>query len=207
MNLAARIISIVFHPLLMVTYLFLIFVLYFPVALDPLREETHWNFLFLIFGVTFLLPALNIGLFKAFGSIRSFAMTERKERILPFFFITLFYVVVTYLLYSKARMNLHDGLLKFMIVADVLILVATLATLFYKVSIHSLAAWGMIGILVPMNKLVEDGSLFTPTIITLVAAGLIMSARLQLNAHTSREVFVGAILGMAASFMMMSILF
>lgn len=199
--------SVIFHPLLMVTCLFSIFALWFPLGLDPLKEENHWGFIGLIFGITFVLPALNISMFKAFGMIQTLSMEERRERVLPFSFVTILYVVVTYLFFIKTRVSFHDNLLKFLLVADVLILLSTIVTLFYKVSIHSLAAWGMIGILLPLNKVSEDGALFYPTIGAILAAGIVMSSRLQLNAHTPREVLVGALIGFAASFMSMLILF
>lgn len=207
MNLGARIVSILFHPLLLATYLFALFSFALPAGLDPLKEDGHLNFVFLIFCVTFLLPALNIGIFKTFGSIKSLAMEERHERIIPFSFITILYGVVTYLFYSRTRVSLNDNLLKFLIIIDILVLVATLVTVFYKVSVHSMAIWGLIGILLPLNKVSEDGALFYPTILSIVVAGAVMTARLQLNAHTPREVMIGGVLGFATSFAAMIIMF
>ena len=79
-------------------------------------------------------------------------------------------------------------------------------TLFYKVSIHSAAIWGIVGILLPLNK-VADGLLLIPTVILIVAAGLVMSSRLMLNAHTPREVLVGSLLGFGVGFSGIAILF
>jgi len=206
-TLLARIISFVFHPLLLATYLFALLMYVFPVALDPLKEEGHSNFIFLIFCVTFLFPALNVGIFKAFGSIQTFAMRERHERIIPFSFITILYIVITYLFYSKTRIGLNDNLLKFLIIIDALVLVGTIVTYFYKVSMHSIGMCGLIGILLPLNKISEDGALFYPIIATIVLSGLVMSARLQLNAHTPREVMVGGVLGFTTGFVLMFFLF
>lgn len=207
MNLLARIISILFHPLLLATYMFALFSLVLPAGLDPLKDDGHWNFVFLIFCVTFLLPALNIGIFKTFGSIKSLAMEERQERIIPFSFITILYCVVTYLFYSRTRVSLDDNLLKFLLIVDVLVLIATIVTIFYKISVHSMAIWGLIGILLPLNKVSEDGALFLPTILSIIIAGVVMTSRLQLNAHTPREVMVGSMLGFGATFGSMVLLF
>lgn len=191
----------------MVTCLFCIFACWFPLGLDPINEKNHWGFIGLIFGITFVLPALNVSMFKAFGLIKSLSMEERRERVLPFSFVTILYVVVTYLFFIKTRVSLHDNLLKFLLVADALVLVSTVVTIFYRVSIHSIAVCGIIGILLPLNKISEDGGLFYPTIGAILAAGLVMSSRLQLNAHTPREVLVGALIGFSVSFMSMLILF
>ena len=207
MNLLARIISILFHPLLMATYLFLLLSIALPAALEPVQISSHRGFILLIFIVTFLLPALNIGIFKMFGSIKSITMVDRSERIIPFSFISILYGIVTYLFYSKFRVGLNDNVLKFLMIIDILVLMATLITIFYKISVHSLAIWGFLGVLFPLNKVSEDGSLFIPTIVLIVVAGFVMSSRLQLNAHTPREVLAGAMVGFATSFTGMIILF
>lgn len=207
MNFIAKVISFVFHPLLMVTYLFALFALYFPVGLDPLKMETQWTFVLIIFAFTFLLPALNIGLLKLLGTIRSITMQDRRERVLPFIFIAILYVLITYLFYARTGVSLNDNLFKFLVLGDALVVMAALATLFYKVSIHSLAAWGFIGIVVPLNTLSENGSLFYPSLAAIVITGFIMSSRLLLHVHTTREVMVGAVLGLVTSLIGMSVLF
>lgn len=207
MTLLARIVSVVFHPLLLATYLFGLLTLTLPTALDPLKEEGHLNFIFLIFCVTFLFPALNVGIFKTFGSIKTLAMKDRSERVIPFSFVTILYCVITYLFYSRTRIGLNDNLLKFLIIIDALVLVGTIATFFYKVSVHSIGICGIIGILLPLNKISEDGALFYPTIAAIVIAGLVMSSRLQLNAHTPREVMLGSVLGFSTSFLLMFFFF
>jgi membrane-associated phospholipid phosphatase len=203
----ARIVSWVFHPLLLATYLFGLFTLLLPAGMDPIKEEGQLKFVLLIFCVTFALPALNIFLFKAMNFISSVTLQNRNERIIPFSFVALLYVLVTWLLYSRTRISLHDNLLKFLVIIDILVVVATVITFFYKVSVHSMAAWAFIGILLPLNKVSEEGRLFVPTIIAILLAGVIMAARLQLNAHTPREVMVGAIAGLLLSVGSMLLLF
>lgn len=207
MKVAARIVSIVFHPLLLATYLFGLFAFLLPAGLSPVKEEGHLNFIILIFCITFLLPALNILIFKTLGSIQSIAMEDKRERIIPFSFITILYGAVTYLFYSRTSIDIHDNILKFMIIIDALVLLATVITVFYKISVHSIAIWGLIGILLPLNKISEDGSLFYPTLAAILIAGLVMTSRLQLNAHTPREVMIGAMVGLMTSFVSMLVLF
>ncbi len=68
-----------------------------------------------------------------------------------------------------------------MVIVASLVVFSAIVTFFYKISIHSLAACGMIGILLPMNKAIENNALLWPTAIAIVLAGLIMSARLYLQ--------------------------
>lgn len=191
----------------MATYLFSLLALALPSALSPLKPESHFLFIVLIFIVTFTLPVINMGIFKAFGTIRSFAMTERKERIIPFLFITLIYLLVTYLLYYKVRIAINDNFLKLMMVVDLLVIVSTVATFFFKVSVHSVGIWGLVGITLLLTKISEVNTLFYIVIGLIVIAGFIMSSRLQLGAHSSREVMWGGILGLATSIAGMLLLF
>jgi hypothetical protein len=206
-NAIARVISFVFHPLLMATYLFALMAWVFPSALAPINTEGHRTFILIIFLVTFLLPAFNIGLFKVMGTIQSLAMVERKERIIPFVFITAIYCIITYLFYSKTRMDLSDNFLRLMVVIDLLVLVATVCTLFFKISVHSIGIWGLIGMLVLLTKMTALNSLLYISLGLIVLAGIIMSARLQLGVHSSREVMWGSIVGLITSVTGMLFLF
>lgn len=134
-------------------------------------------------------------------------MPDRAQRVRPFFLIALIYGFVTYLFFIKSRISVDDNLFKLLIIIDVLVVVATLITLFYKVSIHTLGVTGILGILLPLNKVAENNALFIPTLVLIVIAGLVMSARLQLNSHTPREVLIGAVTGFAVGFFGMIILF
>ena len=74
-------------------------------------------------------------------------------------------------------------------------------------SVHSITIWGVIGILVPLNKITEVNSIFYPTVGVIIVAGLIMGARLKVGAHTPREVMLGAVLGLATGLTGMLLLF
>lgn len=92
------------------------------------------------------------------------------------------------------------NVLKLMMIITSMVIASAAVTLFYKVSIHSVAICGIIGILLPLNNASEQGMLLYPTVAAVVAAGVVMSSRLQLNAHVPREVLVGAVMGFAIGF-------
>lgn len=203
----ARVLSVIFHPLFIPTYFFLLLWWALPTSLEPIGPELQGKFLIFVFLVTCVLPLLNVSIFKTFGAIRSFAMHDRKERLLPFTFIAIIYIAVTYLFHVHARMNLNDNFLKFMVIIDMLVVVATIATFFFKVSVHSVTIWGLIGILVPLNKITEVNTVFYPTLGVIALAGFIMAARLESGAHDPREVMLGAVLGLVTGFTGMFLLF
>jgi membrane-associated phospholipid phosphatase len=110
-----------------------------------------------------------------------------------------------FLFYNK--LPLSENFNKLMVIVTALVVVSTLITFFYKISIHSVAVSGLIGIMLPLNKAIEYNVLLWPTAIVLVIAGLVMSARLYLNAHTFNEVLTGALTGFSIGFAGMLILF
>ncbi|MBX2962254.1 MAG: hypothetical protein KF687_07060 [Cyclobacteriaceae bacterium] len=206
MNTLSRIVSVIFHPLLMATYLFALLAVMSPAMLYPFVQSLN-AFLMLLFLMTFLLPGALIGMFRLVGMVENVAMEKRGERIKPFMLIGLLYVVFTYMLSTKFNISIGDTVFNFLLIIDVLVLFSFLITFFYKASIHSLGIWGVIGILLPLNKVIDNDIIFHATLIALVVAGIIMSARLHLNAHTPREVLVGSIAGFSIGFFGMLLLF
>ncbi|MFN7793760.1 MAG: hypothetical protein ACK5NM_14550, partial [Cyclobacteriaceae bacterium] len=98
MKQVAKFISVVFHPLLLTTYLVIILSYYFPSML-MIRKENRMVIVGLVFVFTFVLPAVNLVMLRAFGNIQSLTLQSRRERILPFVFISMFYVLFTFLFY------------------------------------------------------------------------------------------------------------
>jgi membrane-associated phospholipid phosphatase len=188
----------------MATYMVAIVGFYFPVMLS-ISPQNFRIILGIVFGFTFLLPVINIIMFRYFGTISSYTLHSRNERLVPFVAIAIIYVVMIFLFYNK--LPLSDSFNKLMTIATALVVFSALITFFYKASIHSLAACGLIGILLPMNKAIENNALLWPTALVIIIAGLIMSARLYLNAHTFNEVITGALAGFSIGFAGMLIMF
>ena len=195
MTRLAKVISVAFHPLLMTTYLFIVLAFFFPVIFQPIHP-TAW-FIFLIFLMTFLLPSLNFIFFRVTGTIKDLHLFNRNERIFPFAFVTILYCVVTFMFYWKFPV---PNVLKLMMIITAMVIASAIVTLFYKVSVHSVAICGIIGILLPLNNASEQGLLLYPTVASFAMAGVVMSSRLQLNAHVPREVLVGGLMGFGIGF-------
>jgi membrane-associated phospholipid phosphatase len=132
-------------------------------------------------------------------------MDTRRERIFPFIAISVIYVVTTFLFYY--RLPISSNFNSLILLISLLVVTGTVITFFYKVSIHSLAMWGCVGILVPLNKAMEQSYLLWPTAGIIVIAGLVMSARLYLDAHTPRQVMIGGLVGFGIGFFGMICLF
>ena len=132
---AAQIVTIVFHPLLLTTYLVLLLGRWMP-AMLLVRQEHLLTFVAFIFGITFVLPALNVLVFRQFGVISSWKMGTRQERMLPFIFNSIVYLLIAVLFIYKV--HLSTNFTKLMLIIAVLAVTGTVCTFFFKVSIHSL---------------------------------------------------------------------
>jgi len=201
-RIAAKIISFVFHPLLMATYLIIVLGKFFP-AMLMIGPDHIWLITLFVFGFTFVIPAVNLLLFRYLGSIPSLYFESRRERILPFIFISLLYSLIAFLFYYKLPFSANFN--KLMLIAAALVGVATIITFFYKVSVHSLAMGGFIGILFPLIRF--SPSLLLPTTFVFVITGVVISSRLMLNAHTPRETLVGCLAGVLTGYGGMLLLF
>jgi membrane-associated phospholipid phosphatase len=200
----ARFFSIVCHPLLLTTYLVLFLGHFFPPMLG-INPAVLYKFTLFIFVFTFAFPALNIVMMVRFsGTLSSLQMASRRERIVPFILISVIYVGITGLFFYKEILGMNFN--RLMAIVAALVLTATVLTFFLKVSVHSLAMGGFVGMLLPMNRILAD-ALILPTAIVIILTGVVMSSRLALNAHTLREVVVGVLAGFVVGVAGMMILF
>ena len=131
--------------------------------------------------------------------ISSYHMENRKERIIPFAFITVFYSITGIMFLINSTVNSIFVVFFFTIAATVLAL--TILTLFLKVSIHSAGIAGLFGFILAINYRFPGNELLIPIVCLVLFAGLVMSARLFLNSHNPREVLVGTILGFGVCFL------
>ena len=198
----AKTFSFLFHPLLMPTWLFSLLMFYFPAAIQPV--QAWFLIILLIFGMTFILPLLNLIFFKMTGTIQDFYLEERKDRVLPFIFISIVYAGITAMFFM--RMN-FPVVFNLMVIVTGLVLLATIATFFFKISVHAIAVGGMAGILLAIVAFMSASELLIPALSAMVLAGLVMSSRLLLNAHELNEVGWGGVLGFVIGFIGVEILF
>lgn len=195
-NRFARLISYLFHPLLIPTYgLILMFNLkaYFALAI-PL--EAKWMIMGLVIITTFLIPLLLILLMVRRGMIKSIAIQDKADRFYPFTIMAIFYFLASYMF---RQLELAPFFQMFLFGALMLVILSMLITIYWKISLHMTAIGGLIGTIIALTfRLMIDLSIYLFVII--IAAGLIGYARLKLNSHTSLQVYSGFIMGVLLMF-------
>lgn len=186
-------ISVVFHPLLLPTFMFFVIFKYVPQAFRPLSEEAAPYILLALTTTTFVIPALSMLALRLTGTIKSLHMEGRDERLIPFIFISVFYGITTYMFYTKISIN--PVLVLLLLITTLLIVLVTAITFFWKISIHSAGMGGATGFMLALAQLFPGSPLLGPFIAAVLLLGWIMTARLVLNSHSPTQVFAGAGLG------------
>jgi hypothetical protein len=197
----AKTISVIFHPLLMPVYgLLIIFMA--PTLLNYLPFDVKKLIVLIVFVNNVLLPLSLIPFFVHNNMISSWFMNDRKDRVIPLIITTMLYCVTTYIVF---RFPVPFFLKTFFLAATFLSLVATLINLWWKISLHSMSS-GVLFALVLILSLQMHTPLLWYMIPAILAAGMIMSSRLQLKLHDPLQVWSGFLAGFLGFSLIMLIL-
>jgi len=192
----AWVISFVFHPLLMPTYLNGL-VFKYCTDLVPLTRDAKIQILFFIFISTYLVPSLATGLLWVSGVISSIGLEKRSERIIPLVVTGLVYTGVSYVFLDYLQMARLLGLLMGGVALAVII--TAFITNYWKISSHMVGIGGLLGFVISVIPKSNNISLEGPLIGIILASGGIASSRLLLGAHGIWQIISGFILGIVVS--------
>jgi len=197
----ANLLSIVFHPLMMATYLFAAIIFIEPMLAVPpgYTKIAQWLVVLIVWITTFVIPVMSLVLLKFTGNISSLKLENRQERLIPFFYVTLFYGFTAY--YFTRQLVVTELSSGIFIAITLLIFIAAIITIFWKISVHSLALGGIVGILLILTVVLPESSLYYLLLCSVFISGLVLTARLQLQAHTPLQVYTGFMVGILISFM------
>jgi hypothetical protein len=198
----SKVISVIMHPLWMPSYLFFCFSIFPPSFTE--NEIRGYALSLIVLLLTGVLPAFNLILFRILGTIPDLTLKERKDRLMPFMFITMVYAGSAYLFYQQYPIS---WAYKLLLLTASACMIGTLFTLWFKISIHALAVSATAVIIVFSEFSDGEGLLLLPAIGAVLISGVVMSARLWLEAHTMKEVFAGAAAGVIVATAGMIILF
>lgn len=194
----AKAISLLLHPLLLPTYIFLLF------TNPPYHTAIHsgnarFTFALILFISTFAIPSILVMIMKTLGLVESLHLPSRRERTVPFLLTgVIYYVAVRFL----QRYNLPFEIVMMMLGSTSMILLALLINLRWKISIHMMGMGGAAGMILCI-ALVMPGRFFLPVIAVTALSGLLGFARLQSGSHKPPEVYAG----FAGGFLLFFILF
>ena len=188
----AKVVSYIFHPLFIPTYIFLLLMLLFPYEFAGI---TPWQLklrLFSVFWLTAFFPAFAVFLLWRLKFSESIFLRTQKERIIPYIITMFFYWWMHYL---SRNFDDQPAVLKFFYTG---IFMATAAGLilnnYYKISLHGMGMGGASMAIIlfafyyhqPMGLIIAGALLLT---------GIVATSRFLISDHTQKEVYMGLLVG------------
>lgn len=190
---AAKLISVLFHPLFIPTYIFLLLMQSVPYEFAGI---TPWELklrLFSVFWWTAFVPAFAIFLLSRLQFINSIMLLTQKERIIPFVLVMLFYWWQYYL--SRHFVDQPIVLRFFYLGIFITSVVGLIMNNYMKISLHGMAAGGAVAAVI-LFSWHYSLPLWSYILAALFLAGMVGSARLLVSDHSTREVYTGLVAGM-----------
>ncbi|HUH72989.1 MAG TPA: hypothetical protein VLZ75_01155 [Chitinophagales bacterium] len=202
-----KIISYVFHPLLLPTYGTLLYIWANP-SIEG-KEVDEMTFVkpglvaVTIFINTFIMPAVAILMMKALGFIKSLEMYDKQDRIIPFIATMTFYIWAFLVIKNYFDFMLPIYMI-FMLGTLISLMLSFFINLFFKLSLHMVGMAGLLtGTLLMM--LSSEYSLIGALILIIIFNGLVAASRFYLKAHTVKELYVGFLIGVVGQLLSFSV--
>jgi len=186
----ATLLSVLFHPVFMPLAATL-FLLYSHTYLSYLPASIKYFDLILIFLNTLLIPLVYMFLFLRIGVIRSLNMETKRERFFPLSLFTVF-SFATFIVLKKVNQPvvLYDLFLAITIISFLTLLIS----LQWKISLHLIGIGVLSGIFFSVSYRLYHNFLGL-WLISLILAGFLGTARLELGQHRPSEIYSGFLFG------------
>lgn len=196
LRVAARLVSVVFHPLFIPVYLsaFLIYINPIFPAFEA-RDKILLLIRFLVMYTVF--PLATLLLAKALGFVQTIFLKTQRDRIIPYVACGLYYFWMWYVLRNQPQLGKEVVLL-----ALAIFLASSgglLANSYLKVSMHAISMGVMATYMMLLAFLLPVAFGFYISIAFLIA-GAVCTARLINSDHNPFEVYLGLAIGVLAQF-------
>ncbi len=211
----AKAVSVVFHPLLMPTYMLALLLLINPFifGVNSIWDSAGKLNLLRIFLYTFFIPIVAVLMLRPLGFIQSLEMEDKSERTGPY--------IITIIFYLWAYLNMKNSSIFppayacFMLGAVIALCMTFFINIFSKISAHAVGMGGLLGmVIITMLRFSHDvftlevGGMGTLNfnmnavlMLVIVLCGLVGTARLFLQAHEPRDLYGGFMVGFFAQFL------
>ena len=195
-NKMARFFSLLFHPLLISTYFFVL-THHLPFHFSMIiPQQSKWMIIGLVFITTFAVPALLISIFS-FGMKKLTKPDEREERYLPLAIAIIFNFLAYYLL-NKVQLSPIFNLFNLGVTS--LLVICLLITLAWKISIFMAGAGAFFGALLGL-AITLDINITYILLLSILVSGAIGFSRMLSKKHSPAQVYGGFLLGAATMFL------
>ena len=192
MQIAAKLISYILHPLFIPVYFFLFLVYQFPYEFTVSMAFELKLKLISTFIMTAFFPAFAVFLLWRLNFIHSIFLKTQKERIIPFFITMFFYWWMYYL--GRTMKDQPQMLKVFYFGIFISTAIGVIINNFIKISLHAIAMGSAMMAIILCSFFYHTPLSEAISIIT-VLTGVVCTARFIVSNHTNEEVYTGISVG------------
>lgn len=220
MKIAARVLSYLFHPLLVMTYSLIILILMDPFSFgaNSIRSTSSQLIILRLMLSTFFIPAMAMLMLYFLGMVRSLKLEDKMDRTGPYIISGIFYL---WLLRNFWDSSIVPSLYTcFMLGATIALFLAFIINIFSKISIHAVGIAAFISMIMIAMIMMNHQALVIPLsqgralktsllyllLAMVVIAGLIGTSRMYLQKHELNELFGGYFVGLLSPFIALQIM-
>lgn len=193
--LAARIISVLLHPLFMGIYGVALLFIYTDFKYVFANQFSKFMIPVAVFSC--LIPAASIFLFKRTGYISDYSLSRKEERFLPFLVTFLSYSVLFFYFFKA---GLYTWFLATLLVPLILLIVCSIINLRWKISAHMAGIGGLLGCVFSVCYNIKGQNPYILFIILIILVGALGVSRIILQRHTPAQVYIGFLVGLVISY-------
>ncbi len=191
---SAKILSILFHPLLLPSIGILI-LFNSGSILNFLPFQAKKIILLIVFVSTFVLPLTFVPFFIFQKIIKNVQMENKRERLVPFFVTSVLYFFCYYLL---KRLGAPQTIISFILAAAINVFTLFLLSFKYKISAHMAGVGGLTGALIAISFILKINLEYF-IIGAIIISGIIGYSRLKLETHKQYQIYIGWFTGLVIS--------
>ncbi|WP_345142086.1 hypothetical protein [Flavobacterium ginsengiterrae] len=181
--------SYIFHPIFISMYATLFYLFYKE---DIFTTQEKYFVLFQILVITIIVPILFFMLLRSTGHVKSMMLPENSQRRIPLILQCFLYI----LLVKRSIVIMRYPELHFFFLGALFSTILALVCSLFKIkaSLHMVAISGFTIFAVGLNMHLQMHNPYWGAFLILMS-GIIASSRLEMNAHTPRELLIGLFIG------------
>ncbi len=196
-KLFGHLFSVILHPVFVPVYVIAFLIYLHPHAFTGFSAESKFKTLIIIAVNLVFFPLLSVLLLRAVGFISSIHLITRKDRIIPYIAVGIFYFWAYTVFRGQPQ---YPDLLVFFLLGIFLASSAGLiANIYFKISMHALGMGGMIGFFLVLFS-TQSILMGWPLALSVLLTGSVCTARLMVSTHEPRDLYMGLLLGMLSQF-------
>lgn len=207
MKILAKILSFIFHPLFILVYVLTLLMVINPYLFRIPDEKIKVVFFTYTMVSLIVIPVISILILKQLNVIKSFRMEDKMERVGPLIIVGIVYMWL--FLNYKNTASVPIIFAAFLLGSVFSVFVSFFINNFTKISLHTVGMGGLTAAVMLMKYKLKYDTLYVNLyflgqynvniylilLLVILIAGLIGTARLYLNAHTTKQVYLGYLIG------------